>query len=498
MPLNPKRSTRKLTIAVIVAVALIAALEFALLLFRATPPPPAESPAKAADQIRLAALGGSVVAGIPIPKLGFISQLEHALPRSIEIINFAEAHTGSRGVLEQLTRALDAKADAVIVLIGHEEFIDAHPQTGWRAAIQRLRTRSALAEAIAETLDPRVASPDTWPQELPPIDPSGHYALGVRRGFARNLARLVTRTEAAGVPLFLLTAPSNLSDWGPALHRVRWRPTRPRFESEVTQLRRRIERGEGAEALRILRKEPTAAPNDPNIRFLEGRALVRVGRPREAQRAFIRARDRDAFPRRSLSDFNDRIRAAVVHDHVHVIDAEHQFRESSHHGLIGFALVADAIHPTPLGNAILASGVAKTIRDRTQWIPSDHSLLAPEALASSVRHTLGDAKIQRRTHVEWLLATAINAMKPPGFKGHAAKRYLIEARALAPDEWRIHANIATIELLWGDVDAGASALQAATRAKGHRLDPEDIASTPYLKRALEASGTPLPTGASEN
>ena len=66
--------------------------------------------------------------------------------------------------------------------------------------------------------------------------------------------------------------------------------------------------------------------------------------------------------------------------------------------------------------------------------------------------------------------------------------YLTQALELAPNDWRVHANLATLALLQGDLNEGRRNLARAAKLKGSPLDPRDRDLTPYLGEALARTG----------
>jgi tetratricopeptide (TPR) repeat protein len=502
MPQDARRQGWRDAILIIgITLALAVGLELAAraLGFGAAPPPP-KIPPKPQGHFRIAALGGSTVLGVPDGQLGFVHQLEQTLRplarQPLDWLNLARSGAGSSFVAESLEHALAADADLVLVLMGHNEFLAARPTRGWRGALQRVRDRSSLVTGIGRWLDQENPPREPpFPDALEPVDPNGAEAKAVRRSFQRNLERIVARTQEAGVPLLLLTAPANLAEWPPAYRRVAWRPSRPDFERDVAALQLWIDSGDAAEALRALRNQPPAAPDDATIRYLEGRALVRVDRPQEARRAFTRARDRDPLPRRALSRFNQLVRSHAGAAHVHVVDVATHFERIATSGLVGFDLIADNCHPTPIGGAHIAAQVATTLGRANLVLRRGVAVPPAEAIHRRTQRALGNAADQRNVHVRWLLSNAIYTMKAPFFNYEASERYLVEARAFAPRDWRVHANLGTLALLRGDRATGESALRLAAKLRGGPLDPEDRGPTPYLKEALERAGITVPAAA---
>jgi Flp pilus assembly protein TadD len=92
----------------------------------------------------------------------------------------------------------------------------------------------------------------------------------------------------------------------------------------------------------------------------------------------------------------------------------------------------------------------------------------------------------------YLEANAIYTMKWPFHNFEASRDYLERARALAPSDWSIWANLATLALLEGRVDEGGALLERAAALHGSPLDPGNRRETPYLREALAILSGELP------
>jgi len=321
------------------------------------------------------------------------------------------------------------------------------------------------------------------PEHLVPVAPDGPEARARRARFERNLETLVREVTRAGVPLFLCTAPSNLAAWPPAWRRV----PGALEEGTVSRLRDLLSGGSRREALQAVRREQATRPDDPMLLFLEGRALQRLGLGAEARERFLRARALDPIPRRAFDGFNQAVRAQA-RPGVRVVDVVARLEEREQAGLVGFDLICDNCHPTPLGNAIIGREIALAMRDEGLLLPPDADVPEVATWLSQLDAVRGSAESQWRSRERWLLSNAIYSMKSPFFNFEASYRYLQQALALAPGDWRVHGNLATLSLLQGDVARGRSQLATATKLKGSALDPEDRSITPYLKEALVQAG----------
>jgi lysophospholipase L1-like esterase len=443
---------------------------------------------------RILALGGSTTLGVPDGAFGFVTQLGDALTRlapgrDVEILNLARAGAPSAYARDVLAASQGAEPDLVLLLTGHNELIAPRATHSWRDALQRLRDASFLARAVSGALSAEVEEP-AIPDALTPVDPQTLAAAS--EGFRDNLDAIVALARRLDVPLLLCTAPSNLAEWPPAHRHVAWQPPRPELASFVDALEARLAGDAPEEALRLADAWLARNPGDAIVHFLAGRALRASGRPAQALERFQRARDLDPVPRRAFGSFNQELRDRGKRPGVLLADVAHRFGEYAQEGLVGFELVCDNCHPTPLGNALIAREIAATLAAAGVLVPASADLGEVEDWLERAERRIGGPEQRRRVRVRWLLSNAIYAMKTPFFNYEASRRYLEQAQALAPGDWRVAANLATLDLLEGHLVNGRRALLRATRLKGAPLDPSDRALTPYLAEALARSDTSLP------
>src|SRR5262249_9743811 len=142
-----------------------------------------------------------------------------------------------------------------------------------------------------------------------------------------------------------------------------------------------------------------------------------------------------------------------------VADADAAFRREARDGLVGFEWVADNCHPTPLGNALLARELLAAMAAAKIGMASLDGL---PPLAEQSDLFLREARRARPgAELAYLLAKGKYAMKWPSHEFDTATAYLERARAIAPGDWRVWANLGTVAVLAGRVDEGRAQLERA-------------------------------------
>ena len=493
---RPRRTKTKLLLGAGTAACCLAILE---LVCRIASPRPVDArlPAKPEGCYRILALGGSTVEGFPAPSMGFVRQLEAGLrvlepDRRVEVLNLGAGATPSSYVLRRLEHTIDAKPDLVIVLTAHNEFLNrpdgdsAGSELG--GLLEELALTRVLRKAVYRVYRPQPPREHILPDRLVPHDRKSAWFRSAVEKYRANLAAIVKLTQSHGVPLFLCTAPCNLADWPPVHRRIAWAMSNPRYDEDLSDIKALIadERYQDARAAADSRLRKYG--EDAMALYLKAKAYQRLERHREALELFVRAKDRDPYPWRGLSEFNDLVRSLGGRKRVRVVDLARTLERHAKGGAVGFELVSDNVHPTPLGNAIIAGELIREMADAGCFVAPGARLGAPEAWLRRFSALSGKASYGNLLDVAYLIANATYAMRPPFYHYDIARDYLERARKLAPNRWQIWANLATVDVLEGNTEDGIEKLGRARQLKGAALDLDDRVATPYLKEALEEAG----------
>jgi len=488
-----KRWMAKLLLSGVVTLALLCLLEGVCRL--ALPAPDkVRLPPKEQGAFRVVALGGSTVYGTPIPEFGIVAMLEHELEQMLDgarldLINLGKPGADSQAVLARLRQALAAQPDLVIVLMGHNEYLDRkgeHPD--WRAdLLDRARGFAlgrALDSAAARIRDPRQARHFVMPDRLEPYDRASAWFQGRQERFRRSLLEALELCQRAGVPILLCTAPFNLADWPPVHEDIAWASPIPAYDRLLADLAEQIAEGRLEEAKQRAEQSLSQYGEDAMLLYVKGKIAQAEARDEEALELFRRAKDLDPYPWRALTLLNDMTRSFSGAAGAAVADVEEAFLKAAPGGLVGFDLVADNCHPTPLGSAVAAAAIAGRIRE-LNWLPGLSAARAPKELLEDYLGGLNPPGREAELWLEWRLQNALYCMKSPFYFFSASMKYLDDALASHPQDWRLYANRATVHWLEGRIEEGRADLSRALDLKGGPLDVEDRAVTPYLKEALE-------------
>ncbi len=448
-------------------------------------------PPKGPLELRVFAFGGSTVFGLPVPEVGFVAQMQYWLrrlypDRNIQVYNFGSPGMDTAYALRQLTRRLDDQPDLVIVITGHNEFFGPHAGRIDRLR-ETLRVRFATMRILQLGADriTRSKKRNVMPCLVAPWDRESASFKSRMATFEEEMNLIVRRTSQRGVKLILGTLPSNMADWPPVYKGLSGRDKH--YSERVSAIQELLAEGRYQEASDAVKVGFSLYGEDAMLHFLQGRILAAMGDYPEAQESFVKARDLDPVPYRATSQINSIIRKAASRvPGVYLVDLEKEYQQHAANGLIGFDLIVDNCHSTPLGESVTAQALIQKMTEIGLLPPSGEA----QDACCPVRSFLADAGYlapKSAVRFRGLLNDAKYVMKTPFLDFEASRMYLLEAMMVDENSWEVWANLATLSYFAGDNAAGATELRRAMELHRTPLDIDDRGATPYLKEALEYS-----------
>ncbi len=327
---------------------------------------------KPADGLRLFVIGGSSAYGYPWTAeetfSGMLADvLEQAHPqRTVEVVNAAGVSYAMHRLRILSHELLEYDPDVLVIYSGHNEFVEtdffeALKQRGGLNRVEHAAAHSRIYSAMRGLLRPTPTSPATERydrfvrRETRLWDDEGKRA--VVAGFAEGLRDILRRARRAGVTVVLCTVPCNLRDWRPqrsAIDESLAGDMRLRWQRALDEARSRVDAPADHEPDAALAEALALDPTHAESHWLAGRLHEARGEWGLAREAYSRACDLDASPARRLSAINETIRELALAEGALLVDVEQAFVDASEHGLVGFELIEDYVHPTLAGHRIVA------------------------------------------------------------------------------------------------------------------------------------------------
>lgn len=471
---------------------------------------------------RIFVYGGSTVNGYPDTHMGFANRLEAELNRpatrgpesggAVRVYNFAAAGQDSTFARRSMERTIGRRPDLVIVLTGHNEFLRARVES----AYQRISHRFALSRLVnrirGEIYSYRIATGGIEEEPFPPVEYDRDSVIFKRKveAFKRNLRSMIGMASANGVPLMILTPPSNLTDWEPVMRGLASGNFDEGYSTDLVRARTGAAEAAGTdESLAVLDGFLRLHPDDATALYLSGKTCQEAGRNREALDFLTRAKDMDPVPVRALSDFENAIRTDTMPGSellrgidmesgenrtgpVIMIDAVREFAKLSPGGLTGNRLIADNVHPTAEGYAIIYARILGSMKEHGIILGPKSAPPGEDSIRENIYadYPLVEGGARGLRTLE-LLCHANAHARAPFFQFEAADRYAAMALELSPGDWRAHATAAVADLMLKRVDTGVARLVTARNLKGSPLPLGDVTFFLNLYDALISRGVDI-------
>ena len=447
------------------------------------------------DSFRIFVYGGSTAEGQPTPELGFVRQLEFWLreyrpDKSLEVYNFAEAGRTAAYARRKVAESITFEPDLLIVLSGHNEFLYRRTES----IPNRIVASLALTRSLARKLDrmQEGLSPDSIPApSYEAYDRDSSVFRQKVQAYSENLADLVETARQYDTPVILVTAPSNLSNWPPAYKGLANNDREELQQKWVQEVGHFLAAGLSNKAKASIQENLVEYPDDALLLYLLGTSHEAALDYDRARSLYLRAKDLDPIPWRALTEFNQSMRGLAQLDGVYLADAEQHFEQHADHGLVGFSLVIDNCHPTPLGNAIIVRSILEVMKEERLYIESEIALMTVDTSLTHFYSQTTTPATHRLTELAQALESAKYSMKTPFHNNTTSRMYLERALVIDSSNWEIWVNLATLALLENRIAEGRRLLSKAIELHGAPIDENDRGVAPYLKEALSQSGVRL-------
>ncbi len=319
---------------------------------------------KPENGFRIFSLGGSSSYGYPwgaevafTEILGELIALEHP-NLEVEAVNASGISYAMHRLNIVADELLKYDPDLFVIYSGHNEFIEPaffeslKTRGTARAGLEYLLAHSriySLARSVVDRVRDKESTDGVAMEREVRRDQTQIYTPEEKKEivalFRRRLTRLVTIAQAAGVRVLLATIPANVQGWRPEASTGGGQDHR-RWTGVVAAGKRLLKRGEYQQALLRFQEAVEMAPEHAETQFDLARCYEGLGRWNEARQAYKNACDADASPIRRVDGINQAIREVARERGTLFVDMDHIFQQQSEHGLVGYNLIEDYVHPT--------------------------------------------------------------------------------------------------------------------------------------------------------
>ena len=434
--------------------------------------------------------------------------------KNFEVINAGGISYASYRIVPLIKEALRFGPDLVVIYTGHNEFLERRTYSGLldqgralvtlRSVLERLRVYRGLdllleplvSRLLSEGDVRRSGSSASRPKAMSPksefarpgmtvlqdelttiLDHSAgldlyhrdeEFSRGVVQHFSYNLGKMLRMCREAGVPAVLVEPASNLKDFSPfkSEHGADLdAPARAGVEKSLKDAADSIEQGAFGKAHGLLEACVGTDPMYAMTHYLSGKALLGLGRSREALESFIRAKDLDVCPLRATSPILEVIRrnsgdAASFIPFPNLL-VEMPVTGADGSDILGNERFLDHVHPIIQGHQKLAESIFQEIMRLGLVLPTNNlSRQDKDAIYTRVMESLDQTFFAMR---DWNLAKTLYWA---GKKDEALAALL---RIVKPMDSHpgVHAMLASFLLDRGDYERAVEESEKAVKLSGN-------------------------------
>ena len=464
--------------------------------FAATKPP---------ASLRIFTVGGSSAFGFPWGTgASFSGVLQDVLSaaypdQEFEVINAAGVSYAMHRLNLVVQELVKYEPDLLIVYSGHNEFIEHDFYGALRGrnsvmtrlvhTVAQLRVSGALHSLLVKEVTTEKSTGARFGMVVDRVDkiwdiPAEKAA--VVKSYRDGLSRLIRVAHDNDTKILVATVPCNLRDWRPQrsiIGHFEDDSTRTKWQEAYATGQSYLHAAEYRDAVVALQSALQLAPEHADTHFLLGRAYEELGDWEQSHRSYERAVDYDASPIRRVSQINRAIREVASLEGALLVDIERTFTENSAHGLIGFELIEDYVHPSAEGHTLIAWELWRSIAE-TGWF---------DGVKQAQRHVFdrivaARPPISTNQNAVWHYNQGI-ILENQGHFEQAIAKYR-QATEIIPDYWAALQNLGLLLRQQGDLEL---ALQVMRRAVAIRPGTADsllplgdlLRSTGRLDEALD-------------
>ncbi|MCG3118625.1 MAG: hypothetical protein ALAOOOJD_00865 [bacterium] len=297
--------------------------------------------------------------------------------KTIEVINVGLSAVNSFTVREFADELVDYQPDLFLLYLGHNEFYGAFGVGSTQSFgknrtvilfnlwLQKFKIFQLLRNTIAALKGNAERSTATAPTQtlMEQVVGNQYLAFGsadyqkAAQSFRENLTDIIKIAQKNRIGILVSTLTSNLKDQAPfhSLFSAQLpREAKTQWENFFQQGLEWEKQKAYESALAAYREAEKLDAAPAKLHFQMGQCYEALQRYPAALAAYQKARDNDALRFRAAGEFNAIIRQAGRDAKAPIIDMEKVFAENSPHGLTGFELISEHLHPNFDGYFLMA------------------------------------------------------------------------------------------------------------------------------------------------
>ncbi len=389
--------------------------------------------------------------------------------RKIKIINFGRLGCGSWFMLQSFKDTLVYKPDLVVFYTAHNNFIQLEernevlksksivekagifmPELAKKSYFISMMKRLAVASKIRRHEQKDKMHMDDWyieeKKEFNPatdlIQNGSDQFERIRFRWEQDVRRMIQVAQKNDIPVIFFQGVSRYKDFKPfySKHSAKLSTNKiQEWEKIFTSAEQSFQAERYFEALTLYQEALKLDDQYALMYFRKGQCLEQLGDFEGAYQAYVESNEKDFMPIRApkvVNRFYDQLASERLNK-VYIIPTQRIFNQHSRNGLVDHELVADQLHPTMKGQALMAKEIWKLIvqhhfmkhQPPLAWIePKSFDVLAQQI----------DINQDVEFNMQLWLANYVGSYLD------TAEEYLLEALRLKPQSVRAKSQLAWV------------------------------------------------------
>ena len=433
---------------------------------------------KQPDEFRIFLFGESTMQGTHLfPKSTIKKWMEiysedllgEAEAKKITIINFGRLGCGSRFMLQAFKDTLVYKPDLVVFYSAHNNFIQLELRDEvlkskpvvekFGAFMQELAKKSsfistmkrlAVAAKIKRSERKAKIKNDEWyVEEEKKFDPDTDLIQNgsdqferIRQSWERDIRQMIQVSREKNVPVIFFEGVSKYKDFKPfySKHSLRLNvDQRQEWENVSSAAEKSFQEERYFEAMTLYQQALALDDGYALTYFRIGQCLEQLGDYKGAYKSYVESNEKDTMPIRApkvVNLFYDQLAAEKLKD-VYIIPTQRLFDQYSPNGLVNDEWVADQLHPTMKGQALMAEEIVKIVVEN-HWLKTQSPFVWKEPKSFDVLAKKIDIDSDFQFDIQLWLANYVGSYLD------TAEQYLIKALQIKPQSIRAKSQLAWV------------------------------------------------------
>ncbi len=397
--------------------------------------------------------------------------LGKAEAKKITIINFGRLGCDSWFMLQSFKDTLVYKPDLVVFYSAHNNFIQLESRDEvlkpkpvferFGSFMQELAKKSSFIStmkrlAVAAKIKrserkAKIKSDEWYIEEKKKFNPDTDLIENgsdqfkrIQHSWEQDIRQMIQVGQKKDIPVIFFQSVSKYKNFRPfySKHRIGLNADQQQeLEDTSSAAEKSFQEERYFEAMTLYQQALVLDDGYALTHFRIGQCLEQLGDYKGAYKSYVESNEKDYMPIRApkvVNMFYDQLAVEKLKD-VYIIPTQRLFDQHSPHGLVDDILVADQLHPTMKGQALMAEEIVKIVVEN-HWLKTQSPFVWKEPKSFDVLARKIDIDFDFEFNIQLWLANYVGSYLD------TAEQYLIKALQIKPRSIRAKSQLAWVYL----------------------------------------------------